>query len=373
VEGKYKAAGLYAQGQSLIEQGAWAQAIQALQAALAADPGHALARQALDQAVASLRQDQQVKTADLLSRSQDAQQREAWQESVGLLQQALAIEPNNPQAKAMLVQAQAKLKQQQAGSLYADAQAAISAQNWALAATRLNSVLSIDPAHLTARAELANVQRQQKIATLGAEASAAQAQGNWRGAAAKYQALLNLDPGNLEAATNLANVQKILQEQNIPMPPAQPDFTPSWQTSEQAPPQQPKGTPEARTYDLPGFEIQPLVDEIRQYFMQKGYENQVVSSEGSTIIQGKKGGLRSLVGMGQAATVILEPTASGVKASVGGGKWLEQGAAIAVSMFVLWPLLITGAAGIIGQKELIDTLWRMVDYHITTRGGTRTG
>jgi hypothetical protein len=77
--------------------------------------------------------------------------------------------------------------------------------------------------------------------------------------------------------------------------------------------------------------------------------------------------------MGQAATVMLETTESGFKASVGGGKWLEQGAAMAVSVFVLWPLLITGGIGMAQQKGLIDTLWRTVENHANSRGGQRIG
>ena len=75
--------------------------------------------------------------------------------------------------------------------------------------------------------------------------------------------------------------------------------------------------------------------------------------------------------MGLAATMKIEKTDQGLKVSVGGGKWLEQGAAIAVSMLVLWPLLITGGVGMAQQKQLIDTLWRMAESFVAARGGRR--
>jgi hypothetical protein len=114
-----------------------------------------------------------------------------------------------------------------------------------------------------------------------------------------------------------------------------------------------------------------MAEEFHQYFLANGFETQVIHQGAMVIIQGKKGGLRSLVGMGQAATVMLESTGTTLKASVGGGKWLEQGVAIAVSMVVLWPLLITGGVGMAQQKGLMDTLWKMVDNYVAMRGGRR--
>ncbi len=140
-----------------------------------------------------------------------------------------------------------------------------------------------------------------------------------------------------------------------------------------APPGQQAAAPPAneRVYQVRGLDLPALAEEIRQVFLAQGHENQVIEQDDTLIVQGKKGGWRSLVGMGQAATVILTPTEEGLKASVGGGKWLEQGAAIAVSMFVLWPLFITGGVGMAQQKMLLDKLWNLVEQHVTARGGRR--
>ncbi len=147
-------------------------------------------------------------------------------------------------------------------------------------------------------------------------------------------------------------------------------------TKAQAPPgQQPESAPvppqpAGREYELPGGDPRLLAEHLHQWFLAGGYQTQVLEQEGSIIVQGQKSaGLRKWVGMGQAATVILEPTAAGLKASVGGGKWLEQGAAIAVSMVVLWPLLITGGLGMFQQKALMDTLWQQIEQFVTARGG----
>ena len=91
-----------------------------------------------------------------------------------------------------------------------------------------------------------------------------------------------------------------------------------------------------------------------------------------TIIQGKSSGWMNWVGMGQAATVMLEATPSGLKANVGGGKWIESGAAIAVSLFVLWPLAITGGIGMAKNKLLNDSVWQIVETHVKALGGERS-
>ena len=70
-------------------------------------------------------------------------------------------------------------------------------------------------------------------------------------------------------------------------------------------------------------------------------------------------------------TVVAEQQDDNLKISIGGGKWLEQGAAIAVSMIVLWPLFFAGVAGMAQQKQLINNLWSMADNFVVTHGGKR--
>ena len=126
-----------------------------------------------------------------------------------------------------------------------------------------------------------------------------------------------------------------------------------------------------RVYEKSRLDIQVLAEEIRQFFLREGHQTQTVQQGEAVVIQGQKGGWRRLVGMGQAATVMLENTDEGLKTSVGGGKWIEQGAAIAVSMIVLWPLLITGGVGMAQQKQMMDTLWKVIDTYAARKGARR--
>ena len=138
-----------------------------------------------------------------------------------------------------------------------------------------------------------------------------------------------------------------------------------------SPPPPPESDLQARSYEINDPDGQALAEELRQYFLSMGHVSQTIQQAGGWIVQGKKEGFRSWVGMGQAATVTIERTNSGLKISVGGGKWLEQGAVIAVSMLVLWPLLITGGIGMVQQKELMDTLWQRAENFVVTHGGRR--
>ena len=90
------------------------------------------------------------------------------------------------------------------------------------------------------------------------------------------------------------------------------------------------------------------------------------------VVQGQKTGLYKWVGMGVAATVNIEPDGSNLKISIGGAKWAEQSAIAGAGGFftggITW---ITGAIGLAQQKQLMDTLWRLSEDFLVTRGGRR--
>lgn len=127
---------------------------------------------------------------------------------------------------------------------------------------------------------------------------------------------------------------------------------------------------ENRLYEIASPDTQQLAEAIRQFFFSKGLTSQVLQQGAVCVVQGKKEDWTSYLGMGQAATAMIELVGPNLKISIGGGKWLEQGAAMAVGLLLVVPLF-TGAVGMAQQKQLMDDLWRVAEHFVSTHGGRR--
>lgn len=89
---------------------------------------------------------------------------------------------------------------------------------------------------------------------------------------------------------------------------------------------------------------------------QNGKLFQMKESSGSAGMDMFKG----LTGMGTAASIKLLVRGNDLEVEVFGGKWLDKAAGAAVSMVVLWPLLITSGIGVWKQNALLDDLYKEV-------------
>lgn len=125
-----------------------------------------------------------------------------------------------------------------------------------------------------------------------------------------------------------------------------------------------------RTYEIDNPNLKQLVDEIEQYFASYQYEHQPIQQDAVWIVQGKKAGLlRGLAGMGQAATVVIEPVGNGLKVSIGGAKWFDKGAGMATGFFTGGITWVTSVVGIVQQQQLVDALWIVVERFVKANGG----
>lgn len=193
--------------------------------------------------------------------------------------------------------------------------------------------------------------------------------GNRDAAAGLLREVISCQPDFEDAAARLEDLAQ--GEDGLeglhPVQPNQPGTVPP-------PPLPPGSGPQARLYDLASANGGALAEELRQYFFTDGYQGQIIQQAGTWIVQGKKEGLRSWVGMGLAATVTIETTSGGLKISIGGGKWVEQGVAMGVGVVLTaGALLITGGIGMAQQKALMDTLWLRIGNFVQSRGGRRVG
>lgn len=366
------------QARQALAAGELAAAETALGQVLRRVPAHPEAQELVNQ----LRQRQQeARVSTLLGQAGAALERNDLQQAAQLCRQALALQPGQAAALSILAQAEETQRQQRLATLYNEAQAALSRSDWQTAVPKLEAVLQLEPGHAPAQAQLAQARHNLEEHSLVSFYQ--QAVGHYKAGRRRlaYDCLLQVRRLRAGYQDSDELISRLERELNIKpaftppatggLPPAAPEAGAAGGFGQPQPGETEPAQDPGRLYNLPLANLDQLAEAVRYHLMVQGYENQVVRQGEQAIVQGRKGGWRSLVGMGVAASVMIEQTPEGLNVKIGGGKWLEQGAAIAVSMFVLWPLLLTGGAGMIMQKNLNDELWRVVEAQITQAGGQR--
>jgi hypothetical protein len=139
-------------------------------------------------------------------------------------------------------------------------------------------------------------------------------------------------------------------------------------TEVQEPEPAPRTDFETRVYEIQALDAKLMAEAIRQYFLSKGFESQTIQQNDTRIVQGRKTGW--LKWMKQAGTVIIDPAENQVRVLIGGGGWLERGAAWATSLY-LKPDWVNNALGMDEQKQLLNTLWDLAETFLTSHGGKR--
>jgi pSer/pThr/pTyr-binding forkhead associated (FHA) protein len=125
-----------------------------------------------------------------------------------------------------------------------------------------------------------------------------------------------------------------------------------------------------RTYEIDDPNIEQIVTEIEQYFSAHQYDHQPISQGAVWIVQGRKaGGWRDWLGMGQAATVVIELMDNGLKVSIGGAKWFDKGAGMATGFFTVGVTWVTSAVGIVQQQQMVDDIWLIIERFVKANGG----
>jgi hypothetical protein len=112
-----------------------------------------------------------------------------------------------------------------------------------------------------------------------------------------------------------------------------------------------------------------LINRLVNKYHSSGYETQVLEMV-DTDMTGKIFQVRhmpekqwisvaeKITGLDTAGTVKLIEQGEDLEVDVIGGKWLDKVAVSAVSLVVLWPLLITAGIGSWKQKKLLDELYQ---------------
>lgn len=118
--------------------------------------------------------------------------------------------------------------------------------------------------------------------------------------------------------------------------------------------------PAGKTPQLVGYEVQNFLVNC------ENMEAQVLeSADGATIIQGRATGgkWKQWIGMDKAISVKLFAKDGILTVEIGEAKWIDKGAVMTVSMFVLWPLAITSGIGMYKQAKLPEKIFTCIrDY-----------
>lgn len=89
----------------------------------------------------------------------------------------------------------------------------------------------------------------------------------------------------------------------------------------------------------------------------------------SVIIQGRIRGAeyKKLAGMDRAITVRIIPVGqTNATIEIAHGKWLNKGAAMFTSLFILWPLAVTSAYSTYKQYKLPDKILNTVEKYLNS-------
>ncbi|MCL6257467.1 toll/interleukin-1 receptor domain-containing protein [Aquiflexum sp. TKW24L] len=98
----------------------------------------------------------------------------------------------------------------------------------------------------------------------------------------------------------------------------------------------------------------------------EGYDTQQFKIENDEeMIQVKKrGGWRKFVGMETSLNVILKHKNRSLTVYIGSGQWIDKAAVGAVSMVILWPLLVTAGIGAWEQHKLPDKIFEFINTRL---------
>jgi len=121
---------------------------------------------------------------------------------------------------------------------------------------------------------------------------------------------------------------------------------------------------------MPGKSVSGLISAIEVFLSyDENMETQQVSGDHSSynILQARvRGGkVKQFIGMDKAVTVrFITESPNQVNMEIGETKWVDKGAVMTFSMFLLWPLTITSGIGIYKQQKLLSKIKATADEYM---------
>lgn len=119
----------------------------------------------------------------------------------------------------------------------------------------------------------------------------------------------------------------------------------------------------------PGINLRPLTDDLRQFFLMRDHQVQVVPVERGFVVQAaKESTLSTLLGQSSALTVRVAHDGDRLRVEIGTSKWIEKAAVGVVGYVLLAPLVILPIVGAFNQFRLIEEAWERVEMFVARAG-----
>lgn len=126
----------------------------------------------------------------------------------------------------------------------------------------------------------------------------------------------------------------------------------------------------AKEYPIP-VDINQLVNELRNFFLNADYEVQVRNESPSVIIQARKSSkIRDWTGTSYALTIKITVNQTGTEVAIGQQKWLDKAAVAVIGLIATGGFgALLGAWGAYQQNHLTEEAWNIIEKHIARQSG----
>ena len=117
-----------------------------------------------------------------------------------------------------------------------------------------------------------------------------------------------------------------------------------------------------RRYACPPNATPQLIADVRNWLDAEGFDCQKMNTDGDgTLVQIKRrGGWREFTGMATSLNIIFRQSSEMLVVEIGAGKWIDKAAVGTVSMFILWPLVLTAGYGAWEQMKMPDKIFAYI-------------
>jgi hypothetical protein len=121
---------------------------------------------------------------------------------------------------------------------------------------------------------------------------------------------------------------------------------------------------QVKAFEFTSELLPKLIEKLETWLLGENFRVQTLKTEeGNSLIQiEKRGGWRKVVGMSTALNIVFQPVENILNVEIGAGRWLDKAAAGAISMVILWPLLVTAGIGAFQQMGMPDKIYGRIEY-----------